>query len=232
MSDTQSSLTPQSARGRGRGKSRGGLGKYLRASGRGRGRGRPAEFGQRLVLDDEQTVELDEDEVRELQAKYGRRGLSSNAHRYTEPDPDPEDEPEPEVDLTGFIAKQRATDDQPSLHEGDSIQKDDKEETDDSLIQFTSTSGLAKAGSNKKGNIQTVEWTDEMETMRQEMQAADAMKDLKSRLQGSSVLRNPPHQSNHRQKKGKSPVADRRGENDHDANSHGEMESFLDDLLN
>jgi len=159
--------------------------------------------------------------------------LSNNAHRYTEPEPDPEDEPEPEVDLTGFIAKQRAADDQPILYEGDSkAQKDDEEETDDSLIQFTSTFGLAKAESNeKKGNVQRVEWTEEMETMRQEMQAADAMKDLKSRLQGGNVLRNPPNQSHHRQKKEKSPVADRRGEVVQSANSQSEMEAFLDDLL-
>ncbi len=64
------------------------------------------------------------------------------------------------------------------MYEGDSkAQKDDEEETDDSLIQFSSTFGLAKAESNeKKGNVQRVEWTEEMETMRQEMQAADAMK--------------------------------------------------------
>ncbi len=76
MSDAQASSTSQSTRGRGRGRSRGGLGKYVRASGRGRGRGRPAEFGQRLVLEGEQTVELEEDEVRELQVQENVRLLS------------------------------------------------------------------------------------------------------------------------------------------------------------
>ena len=77
-------------RGRGRGKSRGGLGKYLRA--RGRGRGRPAEFGKRLVLESEETLELGEEEQREhereLQQKYGRRRLGTNADRYAEPEPE------------------------------------------------------------------------------------------------------------------------------------------------
>ena len=53
---------------RGRGKSRGGLGKYLRASGRGRGRGRGAVFTERLVLEDEETIELTEEEAQALQA--------------------------------------------------------------------------------------------------------------------------------------------------------------------
>ena len=43
-------------RGTGRGKSRGGFGKYLRARGRGHARGRPAAFGRRLVLEDEEEV--------------------------------------------------------------------------------------------------------------------------------------------------------------------------------
>ena len=60
--------SPSASRGRGRGKSRGGLGKYLRARGRGHGRsGRPAEFVQRLVLEDEQGAELDEDDVKLMQ---------------------------------------------------------------------------------------------------------------------------------------------------------------------
>lgn len=75
------------ARGRGRGKSRGGLGKYLRARGRGHARGgRPAEWRERLVLDDEQTVELDveSEEVKEAERKFSKRTLESNASRYEE----------------------------------------------------------------------------------------------------------------------------------------------------
>ena len=86
--DAPESSAPSASRGRGRGKSRGGLGKYLRARGRGRGRGRPAEFGKRLVLEDEQEVELDEEETKELEKKYARRQLGTNADRYAEPEPE------------------------------------------------------------------------------------------------------------------------------------------------
>lgn len=75
-------------RGRGRGKSRGGLGKYLRARGRGRGGGRPAEFHKRMVLEGEGQEELDEEEQRELQQKFSRRQLGTNADRYTEQEPE------------------------------------------------------------------------------------------------------------------------------------------------
>lgn len=84
-----SSASPQ-PRGRGRGKSRGGLGKYLRARGRGhRGGGRPAEFRQRLVLEDEELIEFDpeSEEAKENQRKFSKRQLASNADRYKEPEP-------------------------------------------------------------------------------------------------------------------------------------------------
>lgn len=91
MSETNSPSTsePSRARGRGRGKSRGGLGKYLRARGRGRG-GRPAEFHQRLVLEGEEVVDLepDSEEAKELQKKYSRRQVGSNADRYVELEPE------------------------------------------------------------------------------------------------------------------------------------------------
>ena len=78
-----------SARGRGRrGGSRGGLGKYLRARGRGRGKGRPAEFGERLLLEGEKQEEVDEEEQKELEQKFSRRQLGSNADRYVESDPE------------------------------------------------------------------------------------------------------------------------------------------------
>ena len=76
-------------RGRGRGRSRGGYGKYLRARDRGRGTGRPAEFTKRLVLEDEEVVDLepDSEEAKELERKYARRHLGTNADRYVEPEP-------------------------------------------------------------------------------------------------------------------------------------------------
>lgn len=77
---------------RGSHKPRGGYGKYLRARGRGGGgtggRGRPAEWGKRLVLENEQQVKLDEEEAKELQQKFSRRQLGTNADRYKEPEPE------------------------------------------------------------------------------------------------------------------------------------------------
>lgn len=95
MTDNTDTSSGASTRARGRGKSRGGLGKYLRARGRGRGRGRPAEWGNRLVLEGEQQEEFDEEEQKELESKYERRQLGSNADRYAEP--------EPELDSEGMI---------------------------------------------------------------------------------------------------------------------------------
>jgi hypothetical protein len=72
---------------RGRGRGRGGLGKYLRARGR-RGTGRPAEFGQRLRLEDEESDDEDSEDDEEL-GKYAKRELLTNADRYEEPEVDP-----------------------------------------------------------------------------------------------------------------------------------------------
>ena len=89
MDEGSSSLQPTPSRGRARGRSRGGLGKYLRARGR-RGGGRPAEFKQRLVLeneaalDDEEKAELE----KEIEKKYSKRSIVSNAFRYDEPEPE------------------------------------------------------------------------------------------------------------------------------------------------
>ena len=75
--------------GRARGRSRGGFGKYLRARGRGhRGGGRPAEFQERVLLQGEQPEELDETEAKELEARYTKRTLGTNADRYEEPEPE------------------------------------------------------------------------------------------------------------------------------------------------
>ena len=59
------------------------------ARGRGRGGGRPAEFQKRLVLEDEEIVELepDSEDAKELARKYAKRRLESNADRYVEPEP-------------------------------------------------------------------------------------------------------------------------------------------------
>jgi hypothetical protein len=91
MSETSSTESSAStSRGRGRGKSRGGLGKYLRARGRRGGPGRPAEFGKRLVLEDEELEEDDpeSEEAQEYARKFSRRQLGTNADRYKEEEPE------------------------------------------------------------------------------------------------------------------------------------------------
>lgn len=85
-----SSATPGNSssinRRKGSHKPRGGFGKYLRA--RGRGPRRPAEFGERLLLEGEAPDEEEVARIAEEQAiKYGKRQLVSNADRYEEPLP-------------------------------------------------------------------------------------------------------------------------------------------------
>jgi hypothetical protein len=91
QSQSQSQSSPSShfhPRGSARARSRGGHGKYLRARGRGHRGGRPAEFRERLLLHGERPDELDEEELAELEARYAKRTLSTNADRYEEPEPD------------------------------------------------------------------------------------------------------------------------------------------------
>ncbi|KAF7795774.1 hypothetical protein EIP86_006941 [Pleurotus ostreatoroseus] len=177
---TSPAQTGQS-RGRGRGKSRGGLGKYLRARGRGRGRGRPAEFGRRLVLEGEQEVELTEEEAKDLEKKYARRQLGSNADRYVEPEPelDSDGEPivEPEVDLTAFLEKQRQ-DPEPSAVAAPLTH--DEDEIDASLAHMVI--GGAEDVHTKKGKVQQMQWDASLEEMSREKAAADAARDLKARF--------------------------------------------------
>jgi hypothetical protein len=85
MSSDPAAASSPPHRGR---KSRGGLGKYLRSRGRGRGRGRVAEFTERLYLEGDRPAELDEEDAVEIQQKYSRRQLGTNADRYKEEEPE------------------------------------------------------------------------------------------------------------------------------------------------
>ncbi|KAG1810521.1 hypothetical protein EV424DRAFT_1542893 [Suillus variegatus] len=171
MSESNASLTsePSHTRGRGRGKSRGGLGKYLRARGRGRG-GRPAEFHQRLVLEGEQAVDLDPDseEAKELQQKYARRHIGSNADRYAELEPeldsDGEEIHEPEVDLSSFLARQRLSDVSDTTVVA-AVPPVDDDDIDHELAHISSH---------------------QLEEMSREKAAADASRDLKARFRAKS----------------------------------------------
>ncbi|KAG6328747.1 hypothetical protein ID866_10341 [Astraeus odoratus] len=179
--------TTDSPRGRGRGKSksRGGLGKYLRARGRGRGYGRPAEFTKRLVLEGEEQVELDPEEAEELQRKYGRRQLGSNADRYVEPEPelgsDGEEIKEPEVDLAAFLERQRTS--EPTRFSPATLDNDD-DDIDHDLDHITSSRQVLTRP--KKGNIRTIAWDKELGEMKLEKDAAEAVRDLKARFRAKT----------------------------------------------
>ncbi|KAG1810523.1 hypothetical protein EV424DRAFT_1558029 [Suillus variegatus] len=189
MSETNSPSTsePSRARGRGRGKSRGGLGKYLRARGRGRG-GRPAEFHQRLVLEGEEVVDLepDSEEAKELQKKYSRRQVGSNADRYVELEPeldsDGEEIREPEVDLSSFLARQRLSD--VSEMSVVAVPQVDDDDIDHELAHISSH--RIPPPSPQKGRVQVIEWDAELEEMSREKAAADASRDLKARFRAKS----------------------------------------------
>jgi len=178
-----------SSRGRGgRSHSRGGLGKYLRARGRGhRGGGRPAEFRERLVLNDEQTAELDEEEEARTQ-RYARRQLGTNADRYKEPEPeldsDGEEIVEPEVDLSKFLERQRLEDAQEPVFD---LKRDDHEadddDDDDVDHSFDHIAPKPKSGpDSRKGKVQQIEWDDSLVAMRREKAVAEAHRDLKDRF--------------------------------------------------
>ncbi|TFK65308.1 hypothetical protein BDN72DRAFT_889400 [Pluteus cervinus] len=190
--DQASSSSSSSTRARGRGKSRGGLGKYLRARGRGRGRGLPAQFTQRLVLSDEEEVELDEEEQKELRSKFARRQLGTNADRYVELEPelgsDGEPQVEPEVDLSSFLERQRISDDTatPSLVKAQEYPEDDDEEVDHTLDNILSSRTGKSTSAPKKGKVTQMEWDEELEDMAREKAASEAKRDLKERFKAKS----------------------------------------------
>ncbi|KAH7911851.1 hypothetical protein BJ138DRAFT_1234917 [Hygrophoropsis aurantiaca] len=223
-------------RGRGRGKSRGGLGKYLRARGRGRGFGRPAEFHQRLVLEDEQVEELDPDseEAKELQQRYSRRQLGTNADRYVEPEPelgsDGEEIQEPDVDLSAFLEKQKLSD---TSEAQVSPPPEDDDDIDHTLAHISSR--RQAPSQSKKGRMQSIEWDKELDEMSREKAATEAARDLKTRFRAKTEkLRKPVTASFSR---------DRKKENDYieapplpsdevqKKEPKAEMQDFLDDLL-
>ncbi|TDL26928.1 hypothetical protein BD410DRAFT_836029 [Rickenella mellea] len=179
---------------RGRGKSRGGLGKYLRARGRGRGRGRPAEFSKRLVLEDEEEIEIDPDseEAKEFDRKYSRRQLGSNADRYVEPEPelnsDGEVEEEPEVDLSNFLARQRLDDVPPTTQASAGVDEEDDGEVDATLAQLLNGKTPDRS---RKGKAQHIEWDDQLDDMAREKAAAEAQRDLKNRFRANAEKQHP-----------------------------------------
>ncbi|KAI0318190.1 hypothetical protein OF83DRAFT_1057292 [Amylostereum chailletii] len=228
-------------RGRGRGRSRGGLGKYLRARGRGRGGGRPAEFRERLVLEGERTEELEEEEARELEAKFSRRQLGTNADRYVEPEPeldsDGEEVVEPEVDLSKFLERQRSEalpDPIAPSHEGTD---DDDDDVDHSLAHITSKK--TPGASSMKGKIKQIEWDASFEEMSREKAEAEARWDLKDRFRAKVAQQKSRPATRggisarpvRRQEKGYIEAPPLPTEQGPRKDQKTQMEDFLDDLL-
>ncbi|KAJ3568205.1 hypothetical protein NP233_g5867 [Leucocoprinus birnbaumii] len=248
-----------SSRGRGRGCSRGGFGKYLRARGR-RGAGRPAEFRERLVLEGEQTEELDEEEAAEIRAKYARRQLGTNADRYAEPEPElgsdgtmrimlsldmnlrvgllciaGEPIVEPEVDLSSFLERQRLADEEePSLLSGPVGQPDDEDDVDHSLDHITSGPNQKRSRTiQSKGKTEMLEWNEELESMAREKAAAEATWDLKERFRAKSEkLKSKPVPSA-KERKADNAITEAPAlpSSAPPKDPKAEMQDFLDDLL-
>ncbi|KAF7305022.1 hypothetical protein MKEN_01217200 [Mycena kentingensis (nom. inval.)] len=188
-SSSTDSVGKSAYRGRGSHKSRGGLGKFLRARGRGRG-GRPAEFSKRLVLEDEQVVDPDDEEAAQIAAeiaqKFSRRQLGTNADRYVEPEPELDDdgEPivEPEVDLSRFLERQRISEPTPSETMG-TRELENEEDVDQDLAHISSGT---KPVPSRKGKVHEIEWNEELENLERDKQSAEAIWDLKSRFRAKS----------------------------------------------
>ncbi|KAJ8515194.1 hypothetical protein ONZ45_g7335 [Pleurotus djamor] len=240
--DADSSGQP-SARGRGRGKSRGGLGKHLRARGGRRGGGRPAEFGKRLLLEGEGPPdEEDEEAAKELEKKFSRRQLGSNADRYKEEEPELDSdgklhlrEPivEPEVDLSGFLERQKQSDDTKVTIPGaeTNLQEDEDDEVDHSLAQLMSSKGNLSA--SKKGRVSNIDWDDGLADMRKEKEAVDAARDLKARFQmkAEHIRMRPVMPSKKDAFVLPPPLPPTDGSKPAEKDSKKEMEAFLDELL-
>ena len=146
------------------------------------------------MLEGEQEVELDEEEQRELEQKYARRQLGSNADRYVEPEPQldsdgahiicmsalkhrmyglqhcttGEEVVEPEFDLSAFLERQRLS---PSPSSAPPP-PDEDEEVDVNLAQILAQG--KPAATSKKGRVQTIEWDAGLEEMLREKAAAEA----------------------------------------------------------
>ncbi|EPS99296.1 hypothetical protein FOMPIDRAFT_1124665 [Fomitopsis schrenkii] len=184
--ENEASSSSAPPRGRGRGKSRGGLGKYLRARGRGRGRGRPAVFGQRLLLEGETPEDMDEEELAEMQKKYARRQLGTNADRYKEPEPELDSEGEEvvesEVDLSSFLERQRLSPQESSAP----LPPEEDPEIDASVASIL-PGRQGGASQSKKGKVQQIEWDESLEAMSREKAAAEAKWELKSRFRASAA---------------------------------------------
>jgi hypothetical protein len=118
--------------------------------------------------------------------KYTRRQLTSNADRYEEPEPElgPDGKPivEPEVDLSVFLEKQKLSPDEapgPSFLPTKEEIDDDDDDIDHDIAPLDAQRGKSVS---KKGKVEQIEWTPELETMHREKAIADTARSLKERV--------------------------------------------------
>ncbi|KIY71159.1 hypothetical protein CYLTODRAFT_419163 [Cylindrobasidium torrendii FP15055 ss-10] len=182
-------LESESEGSRGRGRGRGGLGKHLRARGRGhRGGGRPAQFGERLVLEGERPIGEEEEE--ENQKKFRRRNLGTNTSRYEEGkehEGENDDErlareeqerleAEEEAQmLAQFLDRQRLS--APVAP----IENSDADDVDHTLAHISS-----KGFIEQKRVVEEIEWDEDIEQLQKDMNEADASRELTARFRAKS----------------------------------------------
>ncbi|KAH9001933.1 hypothetical protein EDB86DRAFT_2902560 [Lactarius hatsudake] len=236
QSPSQSQPGPFHPRGSARARSRGGLGKHLRARGRGHRGGRPAEFKERLLLESERPDELDEEEVAELNTRYAKRTLSTNADRYEEPEPEIGSDGQPiadlEVDLSAFLARQRLEDSSKPLF--GQATTDDDDDVDPSLAHINPNSSNKRPST--KGKAQQIEWDASLEEMEHNKNVAQARSDMKERLRASAACqmgKTATREHAGRQAKSLKEAPPLPQDPSLPAKSpRAEMEGFLDNLLN
>jgi hypothetical protein len=193
------------------------------------------------VLEGESNEDGEEDEEaeREEARKYSRRQLGSNADRYVEPGPelnsDGEVEPEPEINLSSFLERQRL-DDLParSTPLADSI--DDADDVDLTLAHISSRPQAVSQ--SKKGQVQQIDWDEQLDDLSREKAAAEAARELKTRFRAKTERMRGQTQDNSahgRERKHDKAYAEAPPLPNESAlppkDTKDEMQDFLDDLL-
>ncbi|KAH9959882.1 hypothetical protein BJV74DRAFT_984271 [Russula compacta] len=144
-----------------------------------RGRGRRYRHGH---------GQLHDPEPEELDARYAKRTLGTNADRYEEPEPEigPNGQliVESEVDLSSFLARQRLEDAPGGPLVSATVAVDD-DDVDHSLAHITSNP-LAERHS-RKGKVQQISWDASLEKMQHDKNVAQAQSDLKERFRASTA---------------------------------------------
>ncbi|KAJ2988923.1 hypothetical protein NUW54_g8955 [Trametes sanguinea] len=201
--------------------------------------------GPPMALESEQEAEVDEEEQRELERKFARRQLASNADRYAEPEPELDSEGEevvePEVDLSSFLERQKLSD---SAGPSTLLSPEDEEEDVDTSFAHI-TSNLKPQSQTKKGKVQQIEWDAELEELSREKAAADATRGEACSLISSAVKRTAKQRGRAAPRGASTAVRKPHYERSYveapplptdapkpEKSEKEDMENFLDDLLN